>query len=190
MCLVGTGIIMVNYINGKIVINALSGITEYKPHTFHTKNPTLLIFLLLIEMLVYPNIPWMSLVCTTLMRNVLSIVLSREFNHCNSVLQNIIIEQTYSANFFTDIKKRFYKLSSMVEKVDDVFSSFVAINLVLSLGMLCGALYTPVKERIYLEGWLMPVGYSMLILLILLPPLANLNSKVIYFQVFKVKSAQ
>ena len=79
---------------------------------------------------------------------------------------------------FSETTERFYELTSIVQKVDEMFSDIVAMNLTLALGILCFAIYSLLKHTGTALGWAIPILMSVSILLTLLPSVTALNSKV------------
>ena len=73
---------------------------------------------------------------------------------------------------------RFYELRSIVQKVDEMFSDIVALNLTMSLGILCMSVYALLQKDGSSAGWAIPVTMSMVLIFVLLTPTTILNNKV------------
>ena len=89
----------------------------------------------------------MSLLCTSFMISVIAVALSREFDQCRINLRNKIKQSKCITNVaFLNTTARFYELRSFVQKVDEMFSDIVALNLTISLGILCMSVYALLQK--------------------------------------------
>ena len=143
-----------------------------------TSSPILLGFVTVVTNFMYPNTSWMLVTNLSFLLCVISIVLSVEFKNCVYNLKKSFLEENLlSTQLFYETANRYNELISIVHKVDEIFSGIVSVILVLSLGMLCGAVYA-ISNGADSTNWFNLMLYSVLNLAILLPPLANLNQKV------------
>ena len=151
----------------------------WEPFLVKTDDPLLLKILVIPEHMIFGNQIWAFPSFTSFMICVIAIVLSREFDGCVADLQSKCNKNKYlnSGGLFGTID-RFYELASIVHKVDEMFSVFIGLNLTAALGMLCGAIYGVLAGEGTLEEWSMPVMVSIVTLILLLPSVASLNSKV------------
>ena len=82
-----------------------------------------------------------------------------------------------SEDTFVQKTERFQKLTSVVRKLDKMFSDIVVLSLLLALGVLCAAVFAILTDNGSVKGWTNPVLISVIILCLLLRPLAALNSE-------------
>ena len=117
---------------------------------------------------------------TSFLINVMAAVLRREFHKCIENLQEKITDTgTLSSETFSETMERFGDLRHMVQKVDDMFSPIVCLNLAISLGMLCGAIYVLARgEGTFFDGWHFLVFTSLGTLVIILIQAPELHNKV------------
>ena len=92
--------------------------------------------------LVFSNITWMLIWNITFLLCVIALIISREFQKCISDLKNTISDdETLCSDLFFKTEERFRELSSVVNKVDSMFSLPVSIILTMSLSTLCVSIY-------------------------------------------------
>ena len=156
---------------------------HYFNFAFKIKKNSLLIArtTVIFEYVIFMNSTWISIIATSVLVNVIAVVLRREFDKCIENLQEKINETgLLSGDTFSETVQRFQELRVMVEKVDDMFFLDFALNLCLSLGILCSSIYGIYtgdfafeNETIHLK-----IQVSIVTLLITLPASAALHSKV------------
>ena len=109
--------------------------------------------------------------------------LRREFSKCIGDLQdNIKKTSTLSSDMFTEAIERFQQFRSLTQRFDDTFFLVLSLNLGAALGMLCSSIYTIYIGEATYERKRVQLGVSLATLVVLLPPLAALHSKVIKYQ--------
>lgn len=153
-------------------------IAFYQPYKWKISNPILIQILLFSETMLHLNVSWLLTSSTGFMICVISLVLSKEFQKCVLDLEKSFTEQRcLTEDTFNQSKDRFYKLVSVVQKVDEMFSFFIGFVLIQSLALLCFAIYSSLQGQ-DIEAWTAQVILSSLAVATLLPPLAKLSSKV------------
>ena len=123
----------------------------------------------------YPVTAWASIIAPSFMLSVLTAVVANEFDTCNSDLEQTLTKaNTISLGEFSKMTDKFHDLAMMV---DAMFSKVVALNLASSLGSLCVTVYT-IAQGQNVTTWTLALSCPALTLIILIPPLTSLNTKV------------
>ena len=150
------------------------------PFAFEATGPVGAKIVVVLEYLIYSNITWISVLATSFLINVMPVALGREFHKCIENLKEKINETgTFSSDIFSETVQRFTDLRNMVQKMDDMFSPINCLNLTLSLGMLCGAIYALSNgEGTFFEGWQICIFFSLGTITILLTQISELHNKV------------
>lgn len=149
-----------------------------------TKSPILDMILYFVLMSVFVTTVWMTALGICNLLSTFCIVLAQEFELCVSELASQIEEDgLLSEEHFLQTSERFHQLVSASKKVDRMLSPFVAVFLLVSLGMLCATVYALTIDNASVHLWMMgvvnlPHSCISAILIILLPPLASLNGQV------------
>ena len=173
-----------HFIFSSIVLPVLQTGTS-NPFAFEATGPVGAKIVVVFEYLIYSNITWISVLATSFLINVMAVVLGREFHKCTENLKEKINETgTLSSDIFSETVERFTALRNMVQKVDDMFSPIICLNLTLSLGMLCGAIYALSNgEGTFFEGWQICIFFSLGTIIIFLIQTSELHYKVklLYF---------
>ena len=153
------------------------------PFAFKTTSPIGTKVVAVFEYIIFLNITWISILATSFLVNIIAVVLGREFHKCFENLQEKINETgTLSGDIFSETMESFTALRNMVQKADDMVSPIICLNLTLSLGMLCGAIYALSNgEGTFFEGWQIGVSFSLGTIIILLIHTSELHNKVKQF---------
>ena len=158
--------------------NGLS-LYEWTPYTIQTDNPVGIRILVIFEILIYMNITWSSALITSFIVVVGATVMTHEFEKCNQELQDKIIkENSLSHETFDKLTERFYELKQVLNRTDNIFCVIMFLNLILSFGMLCGAIYASLIKDTVIRDWSIPIFVSMQTLLMLLLPVASIHKEV------------
>ncbi len=145
------------------------------PWTVSTSDPTLIIVFAVVELVIFYNTVWMSMLGVSFLLGVISIVLKREFTTCVLSLEEAVEkEKTLSDKIFTETSQRYVELISVVHKVNKMFSDLVALILAVSLGILCTGVYSIMLGDTF-TGWMPAIIMSLSTTAVLLPPLTMLN---------------
>ena len=168
-----------HFIFSSIVLPVLQTGTS-NPFAFEATDPVGAKIVVVFEYLIYSNITWISVLATSFLLNVMAVVLGREFHKCIENLKEKINETgTLSSDIFSETVERFTDLRNMVQKVDNMFSPVICLNLTLSLGMLCGSIYALSNgEGTFFEGWQICIFFSLGTIIILLIQTSELHNKV------------
>ena len=152
---------------------------QYLPLTIQTSNPTALRVLVILEMVIYMNLTWSAPLITSFMTLILAIIMKEEFEKCKLILtDNISKGQSLSSERFLEFNERFSELKLVMFRIDDLFSIIIGLNLVLSLGMLCGAIYATTVPDDVIRDWSIPIMISVMTLLMLIPSTAAVHNEV------------
>ena len=109
----------------------------------------------------------------------IAVVFTKEFEECiQEIGAEIKKDNSLSNNQFSKSAERFYELTTVVHKADDLLSPAVGFIAMMCLGMLCGGAYACLIGDGTFKEWMVPVLISVGALVVLLPPLVALNSKV------------
>ena len=148
--------------------------------SFKTDGTMLPKTMIIVIIVIYINVTWTFIMATSFIINVLAVVLRREFSKCIGDLQdNIKKTNTLSSEIFTEAIDRFQQLRSLTQRFDDTFFLVLSLKLGAALGMLCSAIYSIYVGEGTFERKKGQLGASLATLVVLLPPLAALHSKVI-----------
>ena len=151
----------------------------WTPYTIQTDNPVGIRILVIFEILVYMNITWSSALITSFIVVVGAIVMTHEFEKCNQELKDQIKkENSLSCETFDKFTKRFYELKQVSNRADNVFCVILLLNLILSFGMLCGAIYASLIKDTVIRDWSIPIFVSVQTALMLLLPVASIHKEV------------
>ena len=126
---------------------------------------------------VYDNTTWMLMWNITFLMCVITLIISREYQKSITDLCIISEERYLCSGKLFEVSERFTELSSVVDKVDSMFSFPVGIILTMTLSSLCAAIYAVVVGENPII-WSMAVVYSALSLGFLLLSLSTLNYRV------------
>ena len=187
-CTILAGITFVTQINFRSVLLVLEGKITWVSKIFKTNDPVLSKITMWIEFIIYPCAAWMSLIGTSFLVSVIAMVMTKEFKWINSYLEKDLntmetqMSGTACGAIFCKARDRFFKLVSVVQKVDELFCIFIGYALVLSLGFLCWALYAIFEKVANFRIYSIPTTCAVAILMILLPATTCLNSEVSVFQ--------
>ena len=122
---------------------------------------------------------WMCFLCTSYTLSVINLMLSAEYDKiANDLHSKLHKEKCLSTETFSHATERFYELTSLVDKVDDMFSDIVAVNLALSLASLCTISYGIILDDGTVQDWGIGIKMSTAILVLILLPTTLLNEKV------------
>ena len=156
-----------------------SSLYGWGPYTVQTDNPVGIRILVIFEILVYMNITWSSALTTSFIVVVGAVVMTHEFEKCNQELQDKITkENSLSHETFDKFTERFYELKQVLNKADNVFYVILFLNLILSFGMLCGAIYASLIKDTVIRDWSIPIFVSVQTLLMLLLSVASIHKEV------------
>ena len=148
--------------------------------SFKTDGTILPKTMIIVIIVIYVYVTWTFFLATSFIISVLAVVLRREFSKCIGDLQdNIKKTSTLSSEMFTEVIDRFQQLRSLTQIFDDTFFMVLSLNLSSVLGMLCRAIYSIYIGEATFELKKAQMGASLATLVVLLPPLAALHSKVI-----------
>ena len=148
---------------------------------FTGSNPILNGLVMLVELLLYSIVTYSLIVATSFMVVVLSIMMANEFDRCSEDFDNFMKKaDKLSVEELSKMTDKFYDLTLLVDKMDAMFSLPVGLTLAASLGTLCMTVYKTVTFGLDVTTSLgsLDVSGSALALMILLPSLTLLNSKV------------
>ena len=172
-------IYVILYFSHRFVLPILTTGSSRFLFAFETKDPVASRVAVILEILIFMDVTWISVLATSFLLNVITVVLGREFDKCIENLQEKVNDtETLSGDTFSETVERFKKLRGVVEKMDDIFFLDFTFNLGLSLGMLCGSFYGIYVGDLTYEDMHIPILVSMVTVLIILPPSAALHSKV------------
>ena len=134
--------------------------------------------LIFIKFVMYPVSVWSAIIAPSFMLSVLTAVIGNEFKACNSDLGNSMTKKgnKLSKEDLSKMADKFCDLAGMVKRVDAMFSYTVALDLAASLGSLCVAVYYIVQGE-NVSAWTMSLSLALTVM-ILIPPLTSLNTKV------------
>ena len=136
----------------------------------------------------------MTIIATSYLISVIAIVLTREFKKINEDLEKAMNDVDTQMNgstagaVFCKPRDNFFKLVSVVQKVDEMFCVFYGYTLALSLGSLCWSLYAIFVRVESSERYAIPTTGAVAALMILLPSSASLNSEVRWLSFFQSHS--
>ena len=152
---------------------------KWIPRTIQTDDPIGIKIIVIIEVVFYLLRGWSSLSITSSMIVMIAIVFRKEFENCvDKAKDQIIKKNTTSMDEFSEIFERFYNLNAVLQKADEIFSPIIGLNLIISLGMLCGASYGILIGEGNINDWHFPILISMITLFTLIPPLTTIHIKV------------
>ena len=164
-----------------ITMNNISSGDErfyYEWFTIIIIKQTLVKMLVFIETWVKTYI-WMCFLSTSYVLSVINLMISAEYDKIVSDLHCKLDKEKYvSRETFSHVIERFYELTSLVDKVNDMFSDIVAVNLAFSLASLCTVSYGILLDDGTVQGWGLGIKMSSAILVLILPPAILLNEKV------------
>ena len=122
---------------------------------------------------------WMCVLCTSLLLCIICLVISESYDGLTSVLKERIGKnRCLTDEAFSEATERFYELTGLVRKVDDMFSDIVGVTFCLSLVILCCAIYGTIIKSGTVEGWSIPLVMSLTIIYMLLISAPTLHSRV------------
>ncbi len=125
------------------------------------------------------NCGWMSILATCFLLATIAIVLSTEFQTCVAKLRSRVKEEGFLSeeNLFKSVE-RYNQLVTIVNSVDTLFSRFVVLFLLVSLGLQCAAAFGIIIEKGPVHHWMMGLINSTATAAVLIPPLVILHSQV------------
>ena len=172
---------VIKHFSGIVVSVFRTGTSEsWRPFSIKTSNPILKKIFVVLEFLVYLSVSWSSFFLTSFMILTIVIVLRTEFVHCVEELQNEIERNTsLSSEIFSETVQRFYKLTNILHKADNILSPIIGLNITICMVMLCGVVYKCLVGNCNFAQWNLPTITSVVILIILLPPVIATNNKVV-----------
>lgn len=133
------------------------------------------------ELFLYPYLSWVSLSCTSPLLLVMSTCTAREFSKCVSDCEQIITEKHFNHDKYSTFIKRFQVLVKLTNKVNDMFSKLVGLQISVSMGLLCGNIYVYLTEHYPINVFIIPMASSTMIVVALLSAPAAINSQVSSF---------
>ena len=152
---------------------------KWTPINMATNDPIMIRILSIIEGIIYMSVTNISVLLTSFLVIVFAVVFSKEFEKCIEELAAEIKEDSsLSNNLFSKSAERFYELTAVLQRADDLLYSTVGFNVMLCLGMLCGGVYACLIGDGTLKEWYLPISISIVTLIVLLSQLVALNSKV------------
>ena len=130
---------------------------KWTPQTIETKDPVGSRIIVVIEVLFYCLRTWSSVSITNCMVVIIAIVFRKEFQDCVDIAKDKIIKNNIVSNDdFSEIFERFYDLNTVLQKADEILSPIIGLNLIISLGMLCGASYGTLIGENSIKTWHFP----------------------------------
>ena len=151
---------------------------EFKWFTMNITKPTTVKMLELIRRWGL-GLKWMCFLCTSYVLSVINLVLAAEYDKIVTDLHfQLDKDNCLSKETFTHATEKFFELTSLVDKVNDIFSDFFAVNLYLSLGLLCAVTYGILIDDGSVLGWGVAIKMATGILVLILLPATILNEKV------------
>ena len=109
-----------------------------------------------------------------------AIVFRKEYVDCvNKAKDKIIKNNIVSNDDLSEIFERFYDLNVVLQKADEMLSPIIGLNIIIALGVLCGASYASLIGDGSLKQWHFPILLSIMTLFILIPPLTAIHNQVI-----------
>ena len=132
--------------------------------------------------IIFSNLGWLLIWNITFLLCLLAFIVSAEFQECVAELEanlkqrNNILDKV---SFYKTID-RFREITTVVRKIDAIFSIPFGIILTLSFSTLCGSVFA-VGKGDTLAVWYITTSGSSLILVLFLWSLSNLNHKVNIF---------
>ena len=83
-----------------------------------------------------------------------AIVFRKEYVNCvNKAKDKIIQNNTVSNDDLSEIFQRFYDLNVVLQKADEMLSPIIGLNIIIALGVLCGASYASLIGDGSLKEW-------------------------------------
>ena len=151
---------------------------EFKLFTMNIPEPTTVKMLELIRSWDL-GLKWMCFLCTSYVLSVINLVLAAEYDKIVTDLHfQLDKDNCLSKETFTYATENFFELTSLVDKVNDIFSDLVAVNLCLSLGLLCAVTYGILIDDGSVLGWGVAIKMATGILVLILLLATILNEKV------------
>ena len=152
---------------------------KWTPIAMDTNNPILSKFFAILEGIIYMSVTNISVLLTSFLVIVIAVVFSKEFEKCIQELAAEIKEDSsLSNNLFSKSAERFYELTAVLQKADDLLSTTIGFNVMLCLGMLCGGVYACLIGDGTFKEWYLPISSSIVTFIVLLSQIVALNSKV------------
>ena len=152
---------------------------KWTPIAMHTNDPIMIRLFAILEGIIYMSVTNISVLLTSFLVIVIAVVFNKEFEKCIEELAAEIKEDSsLSKNQFSKSAERFYELTTVLQKADDLLSIIVGFNVMLCLGMLCGGVYACLIGDGTFKEWYLPIFSSIVTLVVLLSQLVALNSKV------------
>ena len=122
---------------------------------------------------------WLCFISTSYALSVINIMLSAEYDKITSDIKcKVGTETCLSWETFSHAAEKFFELTSLVDKVNGIFSDIVAVSLGLSLASLCTAIYGILLYDGSVVSWGIAISMSITILVLILLPATILNEKV------------
>ena len=153
---------------------------KWIPRTIQTDDPIGIKIIVVTEVIFYLLRAWSSISITSFMVVVIAIVFRKEFGDCvDKIKDKIIKNNTMSNDDISKIFERFYDLNTVLQKADEILSPIIGLNLIISLGMLCGGSYGILIGEGHIKDWHFPILLSIVALFVIIPPLTAVHSKVV-----------
>ena len=152
---------------------------NWKPQTIQTDHPVGIRIIVIIECWFYLLKTWSSVLLTSFVVFITAIVFRKEYVNCvNKAKDKIIKNHTVSNDDLSEIFQRFYDLNAVLQKADEMLSPIIGLNIIIALGVLCGASYASLIGDGSLKQWHFPILLSIMTLFILIPPLTAIHNQV------------
>ena len=145
---------------------------------FGTDDKVSVRYLLYLELLLSTSFSWMLVLNISFLICVISIILSREFKKSLTTLEEHLKEdKILDIDTLYATTERLREVTSVVNKMDEMFSGVVGVILTMALTCLCVAVYAVLSGQSPVS-WYIGGIYSTVILTMLLPSLSSLNYQV------------
>ena len=152
---------------------------KWTPIAMETNDPIMIRIFAVLEGIIYMSVTNISIMLTSFIVIVIAVVFSKEFEKCIEELgAEIKKDSSLSNNLFSKSAERFYELTAVLQKADDLLSTTIGFNVMLCLGMLCGGVYACLIGDGTFKEWYLPIFSSIVNLVVLLSQIVGLNSKV------------
>ncbi len=173
--------IYLNFSVAHVVLEVMqTGKTDvWRFYTLDTNSPLLNKILLLVEIVIYLNTSFVHGPAMGFLISVVTLMLTKEFQKTNEHLElKLKPDGRLSNELLCTTIDRFYKLTKLVHRANQLFSLLLGLILTTSFGMLCAVIYYILTENKHLDLWIAPLILAVINLIILIPPLVSINNEV------------
>ena len=127
---------------------------NWKPQTIQTDDPIGIRIIVIIEAWFYLLKTWSSVLPTSFVVFITAIVFRKEYMNCVNKAKDIIIKNNIVSNDdLSEIFERFYDLNVVLQKANEMLSPIIGLNIIIALGVLCGASYASLMGDGSLKEW-------------------------------------